>query len=46
MEQHESGVVTPFTAAAIAKAIDSSSPTRIERPRPSGQKTTNKYSKV
>ena len=46
MEQHESGALTPFAAAATAKAIDSSSPTRIERPRRSGQKTTNKYSKV
>ena len=46
MEQHESGALTPFAAAATAKAIDSSSPTRIERPGPSGQKTTNKYSKV
>ena len=46
MEQHESGAVSPFAVAAIAKVIDSSSPTRIERPRRSGQKTTNKYSKV
>ena len=46
MEQHEYDAVTPFAAVAIAKAIDSNSPIRIEKPGTSGQKTSNKYSKV
>ena len=46
MEQHEYDAVTPFAAAAIAKAIDSNSQIRIEKPGASGQKTSNKYSKV
>ena len=46
MEQHEYDAVTPVAAVAVAKAIDSNSLTRIERPRSSGQKTNSKYSKV
>ena len=46
MEPHECDAVTPFAAAALAKAIDSNSQTRIERPGSNRQKTRNKYSKV
>ena len=46
MEQHEYDAVTPFAAVAVAKAIDSNFPTRIERPGSSGQRMNTKYSKV
>ena len=46
MEPHECNALTPFAAAALAKAIDSNFQTRIERPGSNRQKTRNKYSKV